>query len=513
MTDKKPGLFLSVLPIFFLVIFLIINVMFFADKSINGPNQITLLLAGIFTCFIGTCYLKIPYRKFEKEIVNSITHSISSLLILLVVGSLISLWILSGIVPTMIYYGLILINPNIFLPISCLVSIIVSVATGSSWSTTGTIGIALIGIGTTLRIPPEMTAGAVISGAYFGDKMSPLSDTTNLASAIVGTNIFAHIRHMMFTTVPSILIAMSGFTILSLIYGENATSPMEITQFIAIIKDNFTINPILFLPLIIVLILVTKNVAALPALVIGALLGVLSALIFQKELFIKILGDHYTFKDAYILILKTSFNGFEIKTGHTLIDSLLNRGGMASMLNTIWLIISAMVLGGALEAAGMLEKIASSILKVASSTGHLVGATIASCITLNLTASDQYLAILLPGRMFLSSYQKFGLHSKNLSRVLEDSATVTSVLIPWNSCGAYNSAILGVATFSYLPYCFFNLLSPIISLFLASMNIAIERVLPETSSEHFDPKLKPINQQNHPANLVSTIKKKQIDEI
>ncbi|WP_127717781.1 Na+/H+ antiporter NhaC [Halobacteriovorax sp. HLS] len=478
---KKPGLILSLVPVFFLVFLLIINVLIFKDDATGGANQVALLFAAFVTGLIGIFKLKVPYHHIETKISSSINMALSALTILLVVGALIGVWILSGTVPAMIYYGLKLINPSVFLPVACVICCIVSLATGSSWSTTGTVGIALVGIGQTLGIADGAIAGAVISGAYFGDKMSPLSDTTNLAPAIAGSELFEHIRHMMFTSGPAIIISIIGFTILGLTYDSGSMNTEDIALMLKTIESRFDISFFMFIPPIAVLLLVRKKVPALPAIACGVFIGVITALIFQRDMMIELMSGKSSIKDFYTLITTVSYQGFSMETGSATVDKLLNRGGMSGMLSTVWLIFSAMVFGGTLDATGMLAKISASILHLVKGTGSLIGATLGSCIVLNATASDQYLAIVVPGKMFRKAYEKYGLDPRNLSRALEDAGTVTSVLIPWNSGGAYNAATLGIPTLTYLPYCFFNILSPIISLFLATMNWTIIKKIEEKS--------------------------------
>ncbi len=476
MTKTTPTLAVSLIPAIFLITLLVINIILFKDSATSGANQLALFVSGVLALGIGIFVYKLKYKDLEKQIIKSIGMSMQANLILLIVGALIGTWIISGIVPTMIYYGLKLIHPTVFLPIACIACCIVSLSTGSSWSTTGTVGIALIGIGKTLGIPEGMVAGAIISGAYFGDKMSPLSDTTNLAPAMAGTDIFTHVRHMMYTAMPAMTIAIILFTILGFFFTGSSVNTADINEVLSIMDKNFNITPALFIVPLLVIIMVLKKVPALPAIFFGALLGGVFALIFQGDLFTRLTSGTDSVFGSYKLILKTAFGGFEFESGNKLIDSLFNRGGMSGMLNTVWLIMMAMVFGGAMESTKMLGVIANSILSLVRGAGSLVGATLVSCVVLNMTACDQYLAIVVSGRMFKDAYDKFGLHPKNLSRALEDAGTVTSVLIPWNSCGAYNSGVLGVSTITYLPFCFFNLLSPIVSAFLAGFDITIERV-------------------------------------
>ncbi len=492
----EPSLLVSLIPLVVLMGLLIVNIVVYKDNATGGSNQLALLIAGALATFIGIVVYKIKYKKIENQIVKSIGMALQACIILLIVGALIGMWIISGIVPTMIYYGLMLINPTVFLPVSCIVCAIVALATGSSWSTTGTVGIALIGIGQTLGIPLGMVAGAIISGAYFGDKMSPLSDTTNLAPAMAGTDVFTHIRHMVFTTGPAISLAVIGFTILGAFFGQGEVNQEKIATVLSVIEGNFNIGIYLFIVPLAVLFMVYKRVPALPALLIGTLLGGIFALIFQGDLIASLIQNDLIAREidkaelvkpgvyqteTYRTVLMTAYDGFVIETDNKLINELFNRGGMSNMLSTVWLILMAMVFGGAMEGTGMLQKIAGSILKLVRGTGSLIGATLSSCIFMNMTACDQYLAIVVPGRMYKNAYEEYGLKPKNLSRALEDSGTVTSVLVPWNSGGAYNSGVLGVPTLTYLPFCFFNLLSPVVSAFLAGFNLTIDRIDEEES--------------------------------
>ena len=478
---KLPSIWLSIIPILVLIPILAFNIYIYKDNATFGPNQVALLMAGIVAAVIGILVLKQDYHLIEKQIIKSIGMSMQAILILLLVGVLIGIWILSGIVPVMIYYGLKLINPTIFLPLACIVCCVASLATGSSWSTTGTVGIALIGIGKALGIDDGMVAGAIISGAYFGDKLSPLSDTTNLAPAMAGTDLFTHIRHMLYTTIPSITLAIVGFFVLGMFVQQNTNSPENIKEILLAMEKNFNLNFILLIVPVLVIVMIAKKIPAIPALIIAILLGIISIFIFQQNYIfaraeVKPNGFCETFKYLYELIVTTSYNGFSFKSGNDLIDSLFNRGGMGKMLNTVWLIVMAMIFGGTMEGTGMLQKLASSIMKLVHGAGSLIGMTLASCIFVNIISCDQYLSIVLPGRMFRKAYEIFGLHPKNLSRALEDAGTVTSVLIPWNTCAAYNSGVLNVSTLTYLPYCFFNLLSPVISGFCAGFNITIEKL-------------------------------------
>ncbi len=476
-SHKKPSLGLSLIPILFLVLLLASNVYIYGDDASYGPNQMALLFAAALGGLLSFP-LKYTFDEILDGVVKSISSALGAILILLMIGSLAGTWLISGVVPAMIYYGLDILNPTIFLVAAVVVSAIVSIATGSSWSTSATIGIALMGIGQALGISGGVVAGAVISGAYFGDKMSPLSDTTNLAPAMAGTDLFTHIKYMAKTTVPSISITLIIFLIWGFtIDGKSDLGNVAVVQ--EAIDSKFNINGWLFLVPATVIFLIVKKMPALPALLIGTLMGGLFAFIFQQDLLTELAGGtSITLKNGYESILTAMFTDVSIVTGDTMVDDLLTSGGMQGMLDTVWLILCAMVFGGVLEKNGMLKRIASSIITLAHSTGSLVAATAGTCFTFNLTASDQYIAIVVPGRMFRNEFRERGLAPENLSRTLEDSGTVTSVLIPWNTCGAYQSSVLGVATLTYLPFCFFNIISPFMTILFAYANIKIERIDP-----------------------------------
>jgi NhaC family Na+:H+ antiporter len=341
----------------------------------------------------------------------------------------------------------------------------------------GTIGVALIGIGVTLGFPAPLVAGAIISGAYFGDKLSPLSDTTNLAPAVAGTDLFTHVRHLLYTTLPAYALALAIFALIGVFYKPEEYNPAFVQDVTRLIQDNFSVGLHTLIAPVVTLVLVLKRMPALPALAIGAVLGAGEALFFQQHLFIAP-GEAFSLQKAYGAIVTTAHSGFTIETGDARFDALFSRGGLLNMLNTVLLIITAMFFGGTMEATGMLHRIAEAILHLVRGTGSLVAATISTCIVFNIAAPDQYLSIVVPGRMFREAYEKYGLHPKNLSRALEDGGTVTSVLVPWNTCAAFGSATLGVATISYLPFCFFNLLCPIVGILLPALGLTVAR-LPE----------------------------------
>ncbi len=479
--SKQPSLLLSIVPVLFLMGLLIFNIVLFKDDATGGPNQLALLAAGALAAIIGIFVQKVAYKDIENQIVKSISVAIQAILILLVVGSLIGTWILSGVVPAMIYYGLQLIHPAVILPVCALVCAIVALATGSSWSTTGTVGVALIGIGQAMGVPLGMVAGAIVSGAYFGDKMSPLSDTTNLAPAMAGTDLFTHIRYMVYTTVPAFVIALVLFTILGLFQNHDGAAVGSIPEVLLQIKSVFNIGIHLFIVPASIIAMVILKVPALPAMILGTVFGGLCALTFQQDLIAKMIGGEFNLISGYKVLMGAAYSGFSFESGNKLMDDLFNRGGMSGMFGTVTLILMAMIFGGAMEGTGMLQRIAQAILSTVRGVGSLIGATLASSIFLNMTASDQYLAILIPGRMFKGAYDQYGLHPKNLSRSLEDAGTVTSPLIPWNSCGAYEAGVMGVATLDYAPYAFFNYLSPMVSAFVAGFDIGIERASAKTA--------------------------------
>ena len=477
----KPTILQALLPILFLIVALFINVRIFGDAALDGSNQIILMLsAGVAS--IVALRLGYKWKKIRTSIVKSISSALSSIIILLLIGSLAGTWLLSGVVPAMIYYGLQVLNPTIFLVAATIVCAIVSVATGSSWTTAATVGIALIGIGTALGLSPGMVAGAIISGAYFGDKMSPLSDTTNLAPAMVGSDLFTHIRYMAYTTVPSITITLIIFLIIGLTQDSSGTTAST-QEILEAINGSFFISPVLFIVPIVVVIMIIRKIPAIPAIMIGAILGGVFAAIFQPEVVLSVSEYESLSAEAYYVgIMKAFYGDIQIITGQEIVDDLLSSGGMYGMLGTVWLIVSAMIFGGVMEGTGMLKRIAESIISLVNSTGSLVASTAGTCVFFNITASDQYLAIVVPGRMYTDTYKEKGLAPENLSRTLEDSGTVTSALIPWNTCGAYHANVLGVATFAYLPFAFFNLISPFMTIFYAYMGIKI-RTLKDAKAE------------------------------
>jgi NhaC family Na+:H+ antiporter len=470
-----PSLLVSIVPLIFLIFQLAVNVALFSDDATYGPNQVALILSAALAGFIAFGR-GLSWRKILDGMVNSIHSAMGAILILLIIGSLAGTWLLSGVVPAMIYYGLKILHPSIFLVAACVISAIVSLATGSSWSTIATVGVALLAIGNVMGFHNGMIAGAIISGAYFGDKMSPLSDTTNLAPAMAGTDLFTHIRYMALTTVPSITISLIIFLFLGFTVTPTG-STTEIKSVLTALNSAFEINLFLFLVPVLVIFLIVKKVAAIPALFIGTMLGAAFAIFFQKEIILSVSGaSELSITTYYKAILLAIFTEISVTTDNDVVNALLETGGMYGMMNTIWLIICAMIFGGVMDAAGMLKRITQSIISMVNSTGSLISSTAATCVFFNLTASDQYLAIVVPGKMYERIYRERGLAPQNLSRTLEDSGTVTSVLVPWNTCGAYQSGVLGVATGTYLPYCFFNLISPFMTIFFGYVGIKIAKI-------------------------------------
>lgn len=481
---KKTTLLLALIPIIVLISLLGINVGLYKGDATGGPNQLALII-GAATAVVISLSLKYTWEEVLKGIVKSIKTSLPSILILLIIGALIGTWMLSGVVPTMIYYGLELMNPNFFLVATCIVCTVISLATGSSWTTVSTVGVALIGVAQGLGIPAPMAAGAIISGAYFGDKISPLSDTTNLASAVSGAELFTQIRYMFYTTTPTYIITLTAFTILGLTIETNSTEN-SVEVLMATLKDTYYISPVLFLVPAIVVFLIVRKVHAVPALFIGAMAGALVAVIAQPDIIQQVsgIGNYAKTTGEYVVhsyqaVVNAMVSNVKVMTNNPQINELIETNGMQGMMNTIWLILCAMCFGGAMEVAGFLKKITSYIVSWVKSTGSLITSTVATSIFFNITASDQYLAIVVPGRMFVKTYQKRGLKPENLSRSLEDSGTVTSALVPWNTCAAFHSGMLGVATGEYFIYAFFNWISPIMSILFGYLNIKIRRYTKE----------------------------------
>ncbi|WP_166387786.1 Na+/H+ antiporter NhaC [Polaribacter sp. NJDZ03] len=474
--NKELNIWEALLPVFALVGMLFYNVFFvYGDDALSGSNQFLLIMGAAVAALVGFKN-KVSYKQMIEEVSENLKSTSGAILILLMVGALAGTWLISGIIPSMIYYGLQILNPTIFLAASVVICAIISVATGSSWTTSATVGIALVGIGNTLGISAGMTAGAVLSGAYFGDKMSPLSDTTNLAPTMAGGDLFTHIKYMSITTIPTIIITLLIFVIIG--FSIETTGTPDISDKLAAIDGAFNISPWLFIVPITVIVLIVKKTEPLIALLAGTLLAGIVAIIAQPDIVMNVAGaDSLTFNSAYKGVMNAITVDSAVETSSKELNDLFTAGGMNGMLGTIWLIICAMVFGGVMDAIGALARISKALLTLASSVFGLFASTVASCLVLNITASDQYLAIVVPGKMFKKAYEDKGLAPENLSRTLEDSGTVTSVLIPWNTCGAYQSGVLGVSVSEYFFFAIFNWLSPFMTLIFAAFNIKIKQLV------------------------------------
>lgn len=467
--NKELSIWKALIPVIILMSMLAFNIFFIEDQEWLGTytNQIILLLGGLVASIIGLLN-KVTLARMVTEVWENLKSVFVPIMILFLVGALAGTWLISGVIPAMVYYGLQVLSPSIFLPASVIICAIISIATGSSWTTSATVGIALVGIGTALGIDTGMIAGAVISGAYFGDKLSPLSDTTNLAPAMAGTDLFTHIRYMTLTTLPTLVITLIIFIIISLNIETSGTA--NLSDLLATINTTFIITPWLFTVPVVVIALILLKTKPLAALIAGVVLAAIFAFIFQPHVLMN-LSDSKLNAIITSVLFET-----QITTENDKLNDLFSAGGMKGMLWTIYLIISAMIFGGIMDGIGALARITKELLKLAHTVFGLFTSTVISCLGLNIIASDQYLAILIPGKMFKQAYEDRGLAPENLSRTLEDSSTVTSVLIPWNTCGAYHSGVLGVDTLHYAGYAFFNWLSPFMTLFFAAFAIKIKQI-------------------------------------
>lgn len=475
MQQRTPSIIQSVIPILLLLGLIMANVLILPGDTLAGANQLSLLLASTVATALAV-YNRVSWNEIMRGIVHTISSALPAIMILLMVGVLAGSWMISGVIPTMIYYGLDVLRPEYFLPAAVVITAAVSVATGSSWSTVATIGVALIGIGAAMGFDEAYTAGAIISGAYFGDKISPLSDTTNLASAVTGTDIFVHIRYMMQTTVPSIVLAIIAFTAITFMTDTGAVGTDSVERFQTTIAATYNIHWALLLIPVLTVYLIVRKIAAVPVLMIGSLLAIVAAALFQQEFLTVLCKGDLNLRSGYEVLTRALYGKTIPSTGNSEVDSLLTTGGMAGMMNTVWLIITAMIFGGVMESARFLERITSAILSRVSSTFGLVASTTGSCLLFNTTAGDQYMAIVVPGKMFHKAFQRAGLESRLLSRTLEDTATATSVLVPWNTCGATQATVLGVATFTYLPFAFFCWISPLMTLLMAWTKWGVKKV-------------------------------------
>lgn len=467
-TTQIPSPFVSLLPIALMVGMLFATISTFGSDALSGGSQISLLVTTACCVFIGMAFYRIPWKDFERAITNNIAGVSTALLILLIIGALSGMWMISGVVPTLIYYGMQIIHPDFFLASTCLICALVSVMTGSSWTTIATIGIALMGVGKAQGFHEGWIAGAIISGAYFGDKVSPLSDTTVLAASVTETPLFIHIRYMMITTIPSLLITITLFTIMGLTHDQGSTT-QEMMAFASSLESKFYITPWLLLVPVITGILIARKVPSIITLTLSTVLACVAALIFQPDLLHEVAGGGSLFKGS----MMTCYGSTSLQTDNPILTDLVATRGMAGMMNTVWLILCAMCFGGAMTAGGMLGSITSVFVRFIKNRVSTVASTVCSGLFLNLATADQYISIILLGNMFGNIYKKQGYESRLLSRTTEDAVTVTSVLIPWNTCGMTQATILSVSTLTYLPFCFFNIISPMMSILIAATGYKI----------------------------------------
>ena len=474
---RDPSLLQALTPLLFLVVALACAVYLYADDASFGANQVGLMLATGVAALVGLRN-HIPWEEIQDSLVHGVSVAVVPIFILLSVGALIGTWILSGTVPMLIVYGMQLMHPAYFYPATCIVCAIVALSIGSSWTVAGTLGVALIGVAQGMDMSLPITAGAIISGAYFGDKMSPISDTTIIAPAAAGAELFAHIRHLTWTTFPSMAIALVLFTVIGLSQGSGGSA--EFGGLAGQLATHYTLGWYLLIPMVVVFALAVLRFPAYPTIMIGALLGGVFAVVFQPELVVELAGNPELSRPMALLsgAWMALFEGYQSQTGNAVVDDLLTRGGMISMLNTVWLIICALGFGAVMERTGLLERMVRSLLARVKSTGSLLASTITTALGANIVAADQYMAVVLPGRLYRPEFKRRGLDPVNLSRALEDGATITSPLVPWNTCGAYMAATLGVATWDYLPYAFFNLAGPVVALIMAYTGFKVLRLKP-----------------------------------
>ena len=476
--EKIPSPLLSLVPIVVLVGLLYVVVSLFGSDTLDGASQVVLLISTAVCVLLSMVFCRVRWHDIEAAIINNITSVALALLILLFIGALSGTWMISGIIPTFIYYGMKVISPDFYLASTCLICAAISVITGSSWTTVATIGIALSGIGLAQGFSPGWIGGAIISGAYFGDKVSPLSDTTVLASAVTNTPLFVHIRYLMITTVPAMIIALIVYAIAG--FSHDVSTAVDVAVFSDTLKSTFNISPWLLLVPAMMILLIVKKVPVLITLFISFFIAAIFSLIFQPHLLDEIAGTDVSGLPAQIKgILVSIYGRTQIETGHSLLNDLVSTRGMAGMLNTIWLIICAMCFGGAMVASGMLRSIVSVFFLFMKNTVGMVTSTVFSGLIFNICTGDQYLSIILTGDMYKNYYREKGYESRLLSRSTEDGATVTSPLIPWNTCGMTQATVLGISTLTYLPYCFFNILSPLMSITVAAIGYKIKRMIKE----------------------------------
>jgi NhaC family Na+:H+ antiporter len=473
---REPSLLQALTPLLFLIVLLVLGITLFADDAVYGASQIALLLAAGVASIIGLRN-GLSWDDIQEAMAHGVSVSVGAILILLAVGALIGSWLLSGTVPTLIVYGLELLNPSYFYPAVCVICAITSLSIGSSWTTAGTVGVAMIGIAQGMDMSVAATAGAVVSGAYFGDKLSPLSDTTNLAPAVSGAELFSHIRNLLWTTVPALLVALAMFTALGFMSGAGDPELAPQVDLPAILDARFDLGWYLLLPMLLVFVLAFLKFPAYPTILIGALVGAAFAVVFQPDAVVALAGNDALSRPMALLAgaWTALFNGYSVETGNAVVDELLGGGGMVNMLNTVWLVICAMCFGAVMERTGLLERMIRSVLSMARSARSLIISTIVTAAGTNIVTADQYMSLVLPGKLYQTEYARRGLSPLNLSRALEDGGTITSPLVPWNTCAAFMAATLGVSTLDYLPYAFFNLVNFGLAFVLAWLGV---RLLP-----------------------------------
>lgn len=473
---EKPSWAVSLIPFTVLTVVLVLVIKAFGADALSGGSQVALIFSAGVTVAISMVFYRTPWKDFEEAIVDNIKSVATAVVILLLIGAVAGSWMVSGVVPTLIYYGMKVISPAIFLFATCVISALISVMTGSSWTTIATVGVALVGIGTAQGFDPGWTAGAIISGAYFGDKVSPLSDTTVLASSSAGTTLFSHIRYMMITTVPSFVISAVVFLIVSLLH--QTPDAVETADFSADLASTFNISPWLLLVPVLTGILIARKVPAIVTLFSASVIAGVFGLIFQPHVISEVANgtasiDGLSFMDGFKGLIQSYYGATAVDTGNADLNELVATRGMSGMLNTIFLIISATTFGGVLVGSGMLQSLTDTLVKFVRRRVTMVATTVGTGIFANMITGDQYLSIILTSSLYKKLYQERGYESKLLSRSVEDSATVVSVLIPWNSCGMTQATVLKVSTMTYLPYCLFNIISPLMSIFIALIGYKI----------------------------------------
>ncbi|GLY11872.1 MULTISPECIES: Na+/H+ antiporter NhaC [Bacillaceae] len=468
-TTKDPSVWIALVPIIFMACALAIGI------GVFGTDPHVPLLLSTVVAVIVALRLGHKWNSIEEHLTKTISVSIKALLILVIIGAFIGSWVASGIVPSMVYYGLGILSPTYFLVTACLISVLVSIA-GNAWFAAGTIGVALMGIGHGLGIPLPMVAGAVVSGVYFGDKMSPLSDVTNFTSAVVNVDLFEHIRNLMNTTVPTLIISLLIYTFLGFRFRGESTDLTQVVKIREILSDQFVISPFLLLPLLVIVLIFVLKIPAIPGLTVGVLVGTFCALFVQHIS----LGD----------IITVMNSGYTADTGYDITDELLNQGGIQAMMYTVSLILIALSFGGVLEKAKILEAILGPLLSKVKRTGSLIAATAGTCITSNIVGCDQFMSVIIPGRMYLNEYKQRGLHPKLLGRTLEDCGTVTACLMPWTTCGIFMFSVLGVSAVEYAPYAFFCYISTFVAIIFGYFNIKINRLPLEEQTKEIDVNVK-----------------------